>query len=136
MIPICPVSGWHSLKGFIRLLTHLSALTRTLGLAAQDGASLTPAFLSSLVKTQGVGVIGKHFFPPIVVNGMSAWLVCKPLIIIYTALLGTILWTSYAEASAVLQPHIGSHPTATAAIAGALAGGTQGAVRRLRHVCH
>ncbi|KAJ7929224.1 hypothetical protein B0H13DRAFT_941113 [Mycena leptocephala] len=90
------VSGWHSLRG----------------LAAQDGASLTPAFLSSLVKTQGVGVIGKHFFPPIVVN----------------ALLGTILWTSYAEASAVLQPHIGSHPTATAAIAGALAGGTQALV--------
>ncbi|KAJ6547060.1 hypothetical protein B0H19DRAFT_1163797 [Mycena capillaripes] len=90
------VSGWHSLRG----------------LAAQDGASLTPSYLSSLVKSQGFGVFGKHFFPPMVVN----------------ALLGTILWTSYSEACAVLQPHIGSHPTSMAAIAGALAGGTQALV--------
>ncbi|KAJ6488587.1 hypothetical protein C8R47DRAFT_1177349 [Mycena vitilis] len=90
------VSGWHSLRG----------------LAAQHGASLTPAYLSSLVKSQGFGVIGKHFLPPMLVN----------------AFLGTILWTSYAEASGVLQPWLGSHPTATAAVAGALAGGTQALV--------
>ncbi|KAJ6606489.1 hypothetical protein DFH09DRAFT_1269429 [Mycena vulgaris] len=90
------VSGWHSLRG----------------LAAQDGASLTPSYLSALVKSQGFMVIPKHFFPPMVVN----------------ALLGTVLWTSYAEASAVLQPHMGSHPTAMAALAGALAGGTQALV--------
>ncbi|KAJ7702306.1 hypothetical protein B0H17DRAFT_1157479 [Mycena rosella] len=90
------VSGWHSLRG----------------LAARDGASLTPSFVSSLVKTQGFMVIPKHFFPPMVVN----------------ALLGTILWTSYAEASAVLQPHMGAHPTTMAALAGALAGGTQALV--------
>ncbi|KAF8184880.1 hypothetical protein K438DRAFT_1907723 [Mycena galopus ATCC 62051] len=90
------VSGWHSLRG----------------LAAQDGLSLTPAYLSSLVKSQGFAVIGKHFVPPMVVN----------------ALLGTILWASYAEASNVLQPHIGSHPTAMAAVAGAFAGGTQALV--------
>ncbi|KAK7023966.1 hypothetical protein R3P38DRAFT_2955152 [Favolaschia claudopus] len=90
------VSGWHSLRG----------------LAAQDGASLTPAYLSSLVKNQGFAVIGKHFFPPMVVN----------------ALLGTVLWASYAEASNVLHPHIGSHPTAMAAIAGSVAGGTQALV--------
>ncbi|KAJ7093244.1 hypothetical protein C8R44DRAFT_402597 [Mycena epipterygia] len=90
------VSGWHSLRG----------------LAAQDGASLTPSYLSSLIKSQGFMVLPKHFFPPMVVN----------------ALLGTILWASYAEASAVLQPHMGSHPTAMAALAGALAGGTQALV--------
>ncbi|KAJ7261323.1 hypothetical protein B0H12DRAFT_1013469 [Mycena haematopus] len=90
------VSGWHSLKG----------------LAAQNGASLTPAYLSSLVKNQGFAIIGKHFIPPIVVN----------------AFLGTVLWASYAEASNVLTPHIGSHPTAMAAMAGALAGGTQALV--------
>ncbi|KAJ7470272.1 hypothetical protein FB451DRAFT_1037797, partial [Mycena latifolia] len=90
------VSGWHSLKG----------------LAARDGVSLTPSYLSSLVKDQGFMVIPKHFFPPMVVN----------------ALLGTVLWTSYAEASAVLQPHMASHPTAMAALAGALAGGTQALV--------
>ncbi|KAJ7871400.1 hypothetical protein B0H14DRAFT_2723896 [Mycena olivaceomarginata] len=90
------VSGWHSLRG----------------LAAQDGVSLTPAYLSSLVKSQGFAVIGKHFVPPIIVN----------------ALLGTVLWASYAEASDVLQPHIGTHPTAMAALAGSLAGGTQALV--------
>ncbi|KAF7353615.1 hypothetical protein MVEN_01045900 [Mycena venus] len=90
------VSGWHSLRG----------------LAAQDGASLTPAYLSSLVKSQGFRVIGKHFIPPMAVN----------------ALLGTVLWESYSQASAVLHPHIGSHPTAMAAVAGALAGGTQALV--------
>ncbi|KAJ7043184.1 hypothetical protein C8F04DRAFT_1287403, partial [Mycena alexandri] len=90
------VSGWHSLRG----------------LATQDGASLTPKYLSSLLKNQGFAVIPKHFVPPMFVN----------------ALLGTVLWASYSEASAVLQPHIGSHPTSMAALAGALAGGTQALV--------
>ncbi|KAJ7090288.1 hypothetical protein B0H15DRAFT_257247 [Mycena belliarum] len=90
------VSGWHSLRG----------------LASRDGVSLTPSYLSSLVKNQGFIVIPKHFLPPMVVN----------------ALLGTILWASYAEASAALQPHMGSHPTAMAALAGALAGGAQALV--------
>ncbi|KAJ7724084.1 hypothetical protein DFH07DRAFT_946424 [Mycena maculata] len=90
------VSGWHSLRG----------------LAAQDGVSLTPSYISSLIKTQGFTVIPKHFFPPMVVN----------------TLLGTVLWTSYAEASTLLHPHIGSHPTAMATLAGALAGGAQALV--------
>jgi len=47
---------------------------------------------------------------------------------VVNALLGTVLWASYAEASGVLQPHIRSHPTAMAAVAGALAGGTQALV--------
>ncbi|KAJ7445704.1 hypothetical protein B0H11DRAFT_2203277, partial [Mycena galericulata] len=88
------VSGWHSLRG----------------LAAYDGVSLTPSYISSLIKSQGFRVIPKHFFPPMAVN----------------ALLGTVLWTSYAEASAMLHPHIGSHSTAMAALAGVLAGGAQG----------
>ncbi|KAJ7771691.1 mitochondrial carrier domain-containing protein [Mycena metata] len=90
------VSGWHSLRG----------------LATQDGTSLTPKYLSSLVKNQGFTVIPKQFFPPMLVN----------------ALLGTVLWASYSEASTVLQPYIGSHPTSMAALAGALAGGTQALV--------
>ncbi|KAJ6608591.1 hypothetical protein B0H10DRAFT_519187 [Mycena sp. CBHHK59/15] len=90
------VSGWHSLSG----------------LATQDGTSLTPSYLSSLIKSQGFMVIPKHFFPPMVVN----------------AILGTILWASYAETSSAFQPHIGNHPTMMAALAGAIAGGTQAIV--------
>ncbi|KAJ7632174.1 hypothetical protein FB45DRAFT_911712 [Roridomyces roridus] len=90
------VSGWNSLRG----------------LAAQDGVSLTPSYISSLVKSQGFTIIPKHFLPPMVVN----------------ALLGTVLWTSYAEASAVLNPHLGTHPTLQAALAGALAGSAQAVV--------
>ncbi|KAJ7184271.1 hypothetical protein C8R46DRAFT_455907 [Mycena filopes] len=82
------------------------------GLATQHGASLSASYLSSLVKTQGFAIIPKHFLPPMAVN----------------ALLGTVLWASYSEASAVLQPHLGAHPTSMAALAGALAGGTQAVV--------
>ncbi|CAK5279457.1 unnamed protein product [Mycena citricolor] len=59
-------------------------------------------------------ILPKHFLPPMAVN----------------ALLGTVLWTSYSEASALLIGHaqIGSHAVAVAALAGALAGGTQAIV--------
>ncbi|KAJ7273192.1 hypothetical protein C8J57DRAFT_1317099 [Mycena rebaudengoi] len=90
------VSGWHSLRG----------------LAAQDGASLTPTYMKSLVKNQGFMVLTRHFFPPMVVN----------------AVLGTVLWASYAEASSALHPHIGSHPTLAAALSGAVAGAAQAIV--------
>ncbi|KAJ7168210.1 hypothetical protein C8R43DRAFT_1094781 [Mycena crocata] len=93
------VSGWHSLRG----------------LAAQDGASLSASYISALVKSQGFLVIPRHFVPPLFLN----------------SLLGTILWTSYAEAStalAAVHPFLGSHPTMNAALAGALAGGTQALV--------
>lgn len=57
-------------------------------------------------------VIPKHFVPPIMVN----------------ALLGSVLWTVYAETSSSLDPYIGHHPTLTAAISGAVAGGAQALV--------
>lgn len=44
-----------------------------------------------------------------------------------TALLGTVLWASYTEASTALQPYI-SHPVSNAAISGAVAGGSQALV--------
>ncbi|KAF8919345.1 hypothetical protein CPB85DRAFT_1278680 [Mucidula mucida] len=57
-------------------------------------------------------VIPKHFIPPMAVN----------------AVLGTVLWTTYGEASTALDPYIGHHPTATAALSGAFAGGAQALV--------
>ncbi|KAJ7074272.1 hypothetical protein C8F01DRAFT_1099903 [Mycena amicta] len=80
------------------------------GLAAQEGLhSLSPSYLLSLVKSEGFLVIPKHFVPPMVVN----------------ALLGTVLWASYAEASSMIPI---SHPIAHAACAGAIAGGAQALV--------
>ena len=55
-------------------------------------------------------VIPKHFMPPLVVN----------------ALLGTVLWTTYSEASALLGSRIPSlSPTAVAAVSGCCAGSVQ-----------
>ncbi|TFY80715.1 hypothetical protein EWM64_g3295 [Hericium alpestre] len=54
-------------------------------------------------------VIPKHFVPPLVVN----------------AVLGTVLWTSYAEASSLLEPHMAAYPIVNAALSGAIAGGCQ-----------
>ncbi|KAF8831715.1 hypothetical protein F5879DRAFT_1009968 [Lentinula edodes] len=90
------VSGWHSLRG----------------LASHEGSALTPGFIKSLVKDQGLMVIPRHFVPPMLVN----------------ALLGTVLWTTYTEASKVMEPHISRHPTMTAALCGAIAGGFQAIV--------
>ena len=98
--------------------------------ARQSGATVSPEFIRSLVKDHGVCVpsssfinsqslnisqfmvIPKHFVPPIMVN----------------ALLGSVLWTVYAETSSSLDPYIGHHPTLTAAISGAVAGGAQALV--------
>ncbi|KIY43626.1 hypothetical protein FISHEDRAFT_19685, partial [Fistulina hepatica ATCC 64428] len=90
------VSGWHTLRS----------------LANHNGASLTPQYIYSLIKSDGFMVIPKHFVPPIMVN----------------AVLGSVLWTVYAEASTALEPHMGGHPTATAMAAGAIAGGAQAVV--------
>lgn len=57
-------------------------------------------------------VLPKHFIPPMCIN----------------ALLGTVLWSTYAETSTILTPYIGHHPTMTAAISGAAAGGCQALV--------
>ncbi|KAI4517627.1 hypothetical protein K523DRAFT_308902 [Schizophyllum commune Tattone D] len=80
--------------------------------ARQSGATVSPEFIRSLVKDHGFMVIPKHFVPPIMVN----------------ALLGSVLWTVYAETSSSLDPYIGHHPTLTAAISGAVAGGAQALV--------
>lgn len=54
-------------------------------------------------------VLPRHFVPPVLVN----------------AVLGTVLWTTYAEASLHLEPLLGPHPTAIAALSGAAAGAAQ-----------
>ncbi|KDR81477.1 hypothetical protein GALMADRAFT_59260 [Galerina marginata CBS 339.88] len=87
------VNGWQTLKN----------------LASQQGTTLTHQYILTLVKSQGVWVIPKHFVPPMIVN----------------AALGTILWGSYAEASRRLEPLLGSHTLSKAAISGAIAGACQ-----------
>ncbi|TFK42719.1 hypothetical protein BDQ12DRAFT_709976 [Crucibulum laeve] len=78
-------------------------------LATYQGASLSPQYILSLLKLQGFGIIPKHFIPPMAVN----------------ALLGTILWTGYAEAHSTLGQYTGNHPIFLAAVSGGLAGGVQ-----------
>ncbi|KAL7283541.1 hypothetical protein ACG7TL_002975 [Trametes sanguinea] len=87
------VSGWHSLRG----------------LADSHGQSLSPSYISWLVKEQGWLVIPKHFVPPMLVNGI----------------LGIVLWSTYSEASSRLEPYLASYPTALAAVSGGVAGGAQ-----------
>jgi len=86
------VSGWHALRASAR----------------RDGSSLTPQYVRSLLKSQGIYVIAQHFIPPLIVN----------------AALGTILWTTYSVTHSALQTHI--HNTlAVSALAGGVAGGIQ-----------
>jgi len=80
------------------------------GLALRDGREADARFLRELVNTKGLVVFPKHFVPPILVN----------------ALLGTVLWTTYAEASSALANH--THPITCAFLAGGLAGGVQAVV--------
>lgn len=77
--------------------------------AQQQGSLLTPTYLVQLYKSQGVWVVPKHFLPPMALN----------------AALGTVLWTSYGEAYSLFAPSVGYHSVATAALAGACAGGCQ-----------
>lgn len=116
---LCSVSGWHSLRG----------------LASHEGSALTPGFVKSLIRDQGVScmlfwsafpdtrdfpvlsplqlmVIPKHFLPPMLVN----------------ALLGTVLWTTYAESSKLIEPYLGPYPTMVAGLSGGIAGGFQAIV--------
>ena len=105
------VSGWQSLKGY----------------AVYKGRTLDTAFIQRIVKKEGgvsfavvrwpasllnqpqFKLVAKHFIPPIAVN----------------ALLGTVLWASYAEAYSTFDPYLGDHPTVHAAASGAVAGGVQ-----------
>ncbi|KIM49260.1 hypothetical protein M413DRAFT_101981 [Hebeloma cylindrosporum] len=90
------VNGWQILKN----------------LAKREGATLNHQYLFSLVKLQGIGVIPKHFVPPMLVN----------------ATLGTVLWGAYGETSKRLEPSLGSHSLANSAISGAVAGASQALV--------
>ncbi|KAI0341756.1 hypothetical protein BDW22DRAFT_1332297 [Trametopsis cervina] len=89
------VNGWQTLRA----------------LAKHNGGSLTPQYLSALVKQQGVSVLARHFAPPMLVN----------------IALGSVLWATYAEASAVLEPHC-KHSLVVATLSGAVAGGAQALV--------
>lgn len=80
------------------------------GYATYKGHTFGPQFIRRLVKKEGgFKLIVKHFIPPIAVN----------------ALLGTVLWASYAEAYSTFEPYLGDHPALHAAASGAVAGGTQ-----------
>lgn len=89
------VSGWQILKG----------------LASQHGASLSPQYLTGLIKQQGFMVIPRHFVPPMMIN----------------LALGSVLWFTYSETSTFVSSHISSS-LCTAAIAGGVAGGVQALV--------
>ncbi|KAI0687128.1 hypothetical protein BC835DRAFT_1512812 [Cytidiella melzeri] len=89
------VNGWQTLRA----------------LANHHGDSLTPRYISTLVKQQGISVLAKHFVPPMVVN----------------VLLGSVLWTTYAQTSTMLEQYC-HHPLAIATLSGAAAGGAQALV--------
>ncbi|KAI0082773.1 hypothetical protein K474DRAFT_1610961 [Panus rudis PR-1116 ss-1] len=89
------VSGWQILKG----------------LATHHGQTLSPKYITWLIKEQGWAVIPKHFLPPMAVN----------------LVLGSVLWETYAEASSRLEHHI-SNPLLLSAASGALAGGAQAVI--------
>ncbi|EPQ58382.1 hypothetical protein GLOTRDRAFT_37305 [Gloeophyllum trabeum ATCC 11539] len=81
-------------------------------LAIQEGVTLSPKYIYRLVREQGFMVIPKHFIPPMVVN----------------AILGTVLWASYAEASLLLESRLQGHPLISTALSGGIAGGMQAVV--------
>ncbi|EIN07761.1 hypothetical protein PUNSTDRAFT_103860 [Punctularia strigosozonata HHB-11173 SS5] len=73
--------------------------------------SITPQYMLSLVRNHGLMVIPKHFVPPVIVN----------------AVLGTVLWTTYAESTTALEHHI-AHPLLLSSCSGAIAGAAQALV--------
>ncbi|KAF9453269.1 hypothetical protein P691DRAFT_793069 [Macrolepiota fuliginosa MF-IS2] len=81
-------------------------------LAEYQGAVYDHKFLLSVIKLQGFGVFRKHFLPPMIVNAM----------------LGTVLWTTYAETYSVVEPTMQNHPIVGAAVSGGIAGGVQALV--------
>ncbi|TFK55177.1 hypothetical protein OE88DRAFT_1653892 [Heliocybe sulcata] len=90
------VNGWQILKG----------------LATREGVALSPKYIYRLVQEQGLGIIPKHFIPPMFVN----------------AILGTVLWASYAESTVLLEPYLSNHPLIATALSGGVAGGLQAVV--------
>jgi len=47
---------------------------------------------------------------------------------VVNAMLGTILWTAYAEAYSIIEPNMRNHPITCAALSGGVAGGVQALV--------
>ncbi|EUC64896.1 hypothetical protein RSOL_494180 [Rhizoctonia solani AG-3 Rhs1AP] len=90
--------------------TKISGWTTLRHVAASEGRSLSPAFITNLIRTQGALVIPRHFIPPLLVN----------------TCLGTILFTTYTHVYDVVhQESFCSNSTAASAIAGATAGAVQ-----------
>lgn len=56
-------------------------------------------------------MLPRHFLPPLAIN----------------AVLGTVLWSSYSEASSFLEGRL-SHPLAVTLVSGTIAGGAQAIV--------
>jgi hypothetical protein len=107
----------------------------------QHGATLSPRYLSQLVKDQGVRSPGsgcvylintlispdhgdsKALCPVRTRHSMRRrfnYITSRPMLV--NAALGTILWASYTEASTHLEPHLGN---ASVPLSGGFAGGMQ-----------
>ncbi|CAE6352475.1 unnamed protein product [Rhizoctonia solani] len=90
--------------------TKVSGWTTLRHVAASQGTSLSPTFVTNLIRTQGALVIPRHFVPPLLVN----------------TCLGTILFTTYSHTYDVVhQESAYSNSTIASAIAGAIAGAVQ-----------
>ncbi|KAF8717827.1 hypothetical protein RHS02_09318, partial [Rhizoctonia solani] len=92
--------------------TKISGWTTLRHVAASQGTSLSPAFVTNLIRTQGALVIPRHFIPPLLVN----------------TCLGTILFTTYSYTYDTIH-HEDTHLNST--IASAIAGATAGAVQSI-----
>ncbi|CAE6524938.1 unnamed protein product [Rhizoctonia solani] len=90
--------------------TKISGWTTLRHVAASEGRSLSPTFITNLIRTQGALVIPRHFIPPLLVN----------------TCLGTILFTTYTHVyDAAHREDFCQSSTAASAIAGATAGAVQ-----------
>ncbi|KAJ1307415.1 hypothetical protein OPQ81_001517 [Rhizoctonia solani] len=93
--------------------TKISGWTTLRHAAVSEGKSLSPAFVTNLIRTQGALVIPRHFIPPLLVN----------------TCLGTILFSTYTYVYDEVHREIFcSSSTAASAIAGATAGAVQSIV--------
>ena len=108
------VSGWQSLKGYATYKGRAFNQEFVQRLAKKEGgvSFVVNPLPTPLLNPSQFKLVAKHFIPPIAVN----------------ALLGTVLWASYAEAYSTFEPYLGDHPTLHAAASGAVAGGAQAVI--------
>ncbi|KDN50603.1 hypothetical protein RSAG8_01101, partial [Rhizoctonia solani AG-8 WAC10335] len=93
--------------------TKISGWTTLRHVAASEGRSLSPAFITNLIRTQGALIIPRHFIPPLLVN----------------TCLGAILFTTYTHVYDVVhRESFCPNSTAASAIAGATGGAVQSIV--------